>query len=82
MALWVFGVESLVDGEMLVLQGEDLVALDVREGYICGTCDQQQQQPAHTLPNPSPSLFLSLSPRGFDLPPPVHFIEGQGPYSH
>ena len=35
-ALGRLGVEGLVDGEMLLLEGEDLVALDVGEGYIGG----------------------------------------------
>ena len=34
MAFWSFGMEGLVDGKMLLLQCEDLIALDVRKGYI------------------------------------------------
>lgn len=34
MALGVFGVEGLVDGEVFVLQGKDLVALDVGEDWV------------------------------------------------
>lgn len=34
MALWIFCMESLVDSEMLVLQGKDLIAMDVRECCI------------------------------------------------
>lgn len=32
MPLGAFRMERLVDGEMLVLQGENLMALDIREG--------------------------------------------------
>lgn len=32
MTLWAFGMEALMDGQMLVFQGEQLVTLHVREG--------------------------------------------------
>ena len=54
MALGRFRMECLVDGEMLVLQGEDLIAMDVREGYI-----NRDQQPYISSPSPP----LSQSPK-------------------
>ena len=42
MALWVFRMGRLVDGEVFVLQGKDLMALDVRED-----CITRDQRPPH-----------------------------------
>ena len=52
MALWIFRMKSLVDSEVLVLHGKDLLALDV--GEDCITHDQQPRhilipQPAHCM---------------------------------
>ena len=42
MTLWIFRMKSLVDGEVFVLQGKDLIALDVRED-----CITRDQRPPH-----------------------------------
>ena len=52
-ALWGFRMKSLVDGEMLLLQGENLIALDIGEGYI--TKHHQRPPPHRRL---SPFSFL------------------------
>lgn len=48
-------MECLVDGEMLVLQGEDLIAMDVREGYI-----NRDQQPYISSPSPPPLSITKI----------------------
>ena len=64
-ALWGFRVESFVDGEMLLLQGEDLIALDVREG--CVTRDQR-----HSPPPPLPLAVPASATRSKDEGPYSH----------